>query len=238
MPFDLPDAESARPLALRLRHLRQLHGSTSLGQAQLAVLAGIPVRKLRALETTRKIPESLRAWLALARALRCSVEELVALPTAVPGQNVVVVLRRSTGAVSVCACGRDIIEIRGHGKPRSSALEVLLDGARQFAADYSAKLLTDTRSGFPAEAIATTTYKEVAEALGLHDARLRSIAAYALTAVPALRRHVRISRRTGWLSPFDRRGPLVLLAAGIALAQSVAPAAAPTGEQLDLPFHN
>lgn len=237
MPFDLSDAGRDRPLALRLRQLRQLHGSTPLGQAQLAVLAGIPVRRLRSLETTRKIPQSLRDWLALARALRCSVEDLIALPPTSPGHTVVVVLRRSTGAVSVCATGRAIIEVRGYGRRRGAALGALLESARQFAADYGATLLTDARSGFPADAVRTTTYKDVADTLGLADARPRTIAAYALATAPVLRRFVRLSQRTGWLSPFDRRGPLVLLAAGIALAQSALPEDRPSGEQLPLLLH-
>lgn len=62
-----------RPLSLRLRRLRQLNLDAQLGQAQLAAQAGITARQLRALESTRMIPTTLRPWLALAAALKCSV---------------------------------------------------------------------------------------------------------------------------------------------------------------------
>jgi hypothetical protein len=55
--------EPVQRLALRVRSLRQNFGSAVLGQAQLAALAGIPVRHLRDLESTRSIPLALRAYI-------------------------------------------------------------------------------------------------------------------------------------------------------------------------------
>lgn len=218
LPAALPGASSAQPLALHLRSLRQLHGSTSLGQAQLAVLAGIPVRQLRALESSRILPISLRPWLALAAALNCSIDALIARRTDI-GAPVVVVLVRSHASVVLCIAPDRIFEVRRRGKARSNFAAQCATAA-QLAQDYGAEaILTDcpydstTCTGYTVHQMRLAT---VAYALALADSRMSSIAQWALAAWPQLRRFVRVNRQTGKPSPLDRRGQLTLVAAAFA----------------------
>lgn len=66
-----------RPLALRLRQLRQQNPEGVISQEALALLAGISVRRLRRLEDARLLPPDVEAMHALSLALKTPIEELI-----------------------------------------------------------------------------------------------------------------------------------------------------------------
>lgn len=230
---------SAQPLALRLRSLRQLHGSTSLGQAQLAVLAGIPVRQLRALESTRILPPSLRPWLALAAALNCSLDDLVARQTGVCAP-VVVVLVRSHASVVLCMGPDRILEVRKQANKRSSFAASCAIAAR-VAKDYGTEaILTDgpnDAASFAGCVVHQLGLQAVARTLGIRSGRIMAIASWTYATMPQMRRFTRINRVTKEPSPLDRCGQLTLVAAALASAWFGVEYPSPL-VQLSLPFQD
>lgn len=257
MPPATPADDSPVPrLALRLRTLRQLHGSASLEQAQLAALAGIPVRHLRALESTRGMPPSLRPWRALADALHCSLDELLMGDDAAASRPVVGVVLRSDLAAAVCCAADAILEVRTRGRRRRRTGSEL-DFAVQLANDYGATtIVTDTaRTAFRSDrtpekfqrtrelntaavlaanvSVVVSRFQDAAALVGLAPAKPRALAAWALATDPRLARFVKLSRKSGWVAAGDRAGPRILLAAAFAFAH--AQDRRPVG-QLPLPF--
>ncbi len=232
-------ASAQSPLALSLRSRRQLHGSTSLGQAQLAALAGIPVRYLRALESTRTLPITLRPWLALATALNCSLDDLVARQH-VAAAPVVVVLARNRASVALCIAAERIIEVRRRGTRRGSD-DIAFRTGVELAVDYGATVLlsdaVDNVSVPPKIQLERVRVGDVARALSLADGRPSTIAAWALGAMPELQRFTKGTTSSGKLSRFDRRGQLVLVAAAMARAWN-GDAASMTFYQPELPFQD
>ena len=69
--------EERRPLALHIRRLRQWYGEKSLGQSELAKLAGVSERQLQRYESCRKLPPGLSALLAIAISLKKPLESIV-----------------------------------------------------------------------------------------------------------------------------------------------------------------
>lgn len=229
----------SHPLALRLRSLRQLHSSTSLGQAQVAALAGISLRYLRVLESTRAIPSTLRPWLALAAALHCSVEDLLA-PPAPETDVVVVVLSRSHASAVVCASGNQVLEVHRQACRRHN-VELACKIGRQLAIDYRARCIVADAATFASgpsgDVLQCVQLSDIARTLGLKDARPATIAAHGLRAFPTLGRFAKLDPHTGKLSRFDRRGLLVLVAGAIAAA--CANGTEPLHfQQMKLPFLN
>ena len=214
-----PQSTQVQRLSLRLRSFRQFHGSTPLGQERLAALAGVPVRQLHKLETLRSIPYQLRVLLQLAGALDCSLDDLVVRHTNEPSA-VVVALRRSHGSVALCADHTGILEVRHQACRRRSACGIATTAVR-LATDHGAmRLLTDRASKLAPEyaAFEEVDLEVVAAALGVASGKQATLAAYALTELPHLRRFVHLQAATGRPSVEDRRGILVLLAATVALA--------------------
>lgn len=70
--------EQRRPLVFRLRQMREWAERDGLTQADLALIAGISARALRAYEAHRALPRSVSVLLRLAMALRVPVEFLIA----------------------------------------------------------------------------------------------------------------------------------------------------------------
>ena len=227
----------ASPLALHLRTLRQFHGSASLGQAELAALACIPVRQLRALETTRCLPPSLRRWCALADALHCSLDELVGRRPADSGRRVVGLVCRSDVAVAVCCTESHVLEVRRLGRQRrrrqtGAAL------AADLATDYGASLVVTDRDDGNSDGLAPsvlTTCSETVARIGLMPGTPTALAMWALATDERLERFVRFSKRTGWLQLDDRVSGRVLLAAAYAFAHARDHPV--DGGQLQLPFN-
>lgn len=232
------DAHEQPPsrLALRLRTLRQLHGSAELGQADLAALGGISVRRLRALESTRCIPPSLRPWISLASALQCSLDELLAGAAAAAARPVVGVLLRSDHAIAVCCTAQSVLEVRTRGRrTRRGGNELAF--AQDLCADYGAcVIVSDMQPASINVSQVKTNVVEVARRIGLQPADHRALALWALATEPRLRRFLRLSRRTGWTLPGDRLGQRILVAAAFALAYAREPSA-PAG-QLQLPLES
>lgn len=236
MPPASERATFAHPLALRLRSLRQQLGSASLGQAQREVAAqvGIHVRHMQALETMRKIPKSLRTWLALCAALNCSIGDLVAPEP--DGTAFVVLLCRTHGHVAMCFEQHRVVEVRQRSTnhvDRAAAMSA----AERLAVDYGARLIVTDVAAIPDKnlAIAVVDLHDVGCRVGLHQPRPAQLAQYALQRLPMLARFVKLLPATGALSRCDRRGQLLLVAAAIGLAYMDAE---PNGgmRQLLLPF--
>lgn len=208
------------PLAARVRSLRQLHGSAALGQAELAALAGIPVRQLRAIESLRCVPPALRIWLALAAALHCPVHELLAVPPTT-ACRVVVVVTRSRAAVILCAEGASVLEVRRLGR-RQRRLASAMSAALSLASDYAVnRVLVNLGAHTPDDpslAVEQVDLDDVRVRLGLPDARIATLCCYVQTRLPVLARFARYSRVTGRILPWDRAGQAVYIAAAIALA--------------------
>ncbi len=233
-------ATHMRPLSLRLRHLRQLHPTASLGQAQLAALAGMTTRQLRDIEATRTMPKSLRPWLALAAALRCSVEDLVAphelgrLRASVTGEPVppllppvVSVLCRTSGGLALCISDNTVLEFRSlSGTSRGvHARGFTAAQAVQLALDYGAeRIVTDDASGLDIAVDGTridVLRMKLTTVLNFLQLDFWSRAAAAdrvLAHLPSFSRFVRRHKRTGEVDPFDRRVPTALQACAYALA--------------------
>lgn len=66
------------PLALHIRRLRLWHGDGGMSQRELAELAGVSVRMLRAYEDCRALPQLVVFLLAVALALKVPMEWLFA----------------------------------------------------------------------------------------------------------------------------------------------------------------
>lgn len=66
------------PLVLHLRKRRFSYGDNKLGQAELAVLAGIAPRQLRKYEACTRLPRAVANLLAIAVALDVHLDDLVA----------------------------------------------------------------------------------------------------------------------------------------------------------------
>jgi len=67
-----------RPLVLHIRRLRQWYDKRTITQEELAALAGVSERQVRAYEAAREIPRSVAALVAIALSLRVPLEALIA----------------------------------------------------------------------------------------------------------------------------------------------------------------
>ena len=65
------------PLALHIRRLRQWYGDHGISQADLAELAGISPRLLRAYEDSRRLPPVVELLLRIALAMEVPMETLI-----------------------------------------------------------------------------------------------------------------------------------------------------------------
>lgn len=208
------------PLASRLRSFRQRFGSAALEQAHLAALVGIHVRQLRAMESLRCVPSVLRTWLAVAAALHCSLEDLLA-PLAPDACRVVVLVTRSRAVVALCAEGESILEVRRLGRGRHR-LQSAASVVQALAADYAAsRVLVNLGTHQPALSALACEHVGldcVQRRLGLPDRRIATVCRHVQGRLPHLSRFARFSRATGEILPWDRAGQAVYLAAAIALA--------------------
>lgn len=93
---DLAASEDGR-LALHVRRRRQWYRGRPLAQAELAALAGLSSRQVRAFERCRKLPAAVDTLLSIAVALEISLEELIA-PHIVAAKAEAIERRRDSAA--------------------------------------------------------------------------------------------------------------------------------------------